>query len=328
MIVVTGAAGFIGSAMVWKLNREGVTDVLAVDEAGRDDAEGPLSRLRTAGFLSKEAFLEQVLADSLPSEVDGIVHMGACSATTERDEDYLRRNNTGYTRILAEWCLNHGARYLYASSAATYGDGSLGFSDSDELTPRLQPLNPYGVSKLRFDQWVLDQGLQDRLAGFRFFNVFGPNEYRKGGMVSGAFRMFQQVKDHGRVSLFESNHPNYGHGEQERDFVSVSDCVEVLWWFLRHPEANGIFNVGTGQARTWNDLARAVFAAMEREADIRYVPLPDALKDSYQYHTQADLTRLRAAGCNLSFRSLEQGVSEYVREFLLQPDPWLRSEGA
>ncbi len=328
MIVVTGAAGFIGSAMVWKLNREGVTDILAVDEAGRDNGDAPLSRLQVSGFLSKEALLDGILSDSLPESVEGIVHLGACSATTERDEVYLQRNNTDYSRHLAEWCLNHGARYLYASSAATYGDGSLGFSDSDELTPKLQPLNPYGMSKLRFDQWVLEQGLQDRVAGFRFFNVFGPNEYRKGGMVSGAFRMFHQARDHGFVSLFESAHPDYAHGEQERDFVSVMDCVEVLWWFLRHATANGIFNVGTGQARTWNDLANAVFASLEREADIRYVPLPEALKESYQYHTQADLTRLRAVGCDVPFRSLEQGVSEYVRGHLLQPDPWLRSEGA
>jgi ADP-L-glycero-D-manno-heptose 6-epimerase len=327
MIVVTGAAGFIGSAMVWKLNREGVSDILAVDESGRDDAEGPLSRLRASAFRSKGDFLEQVLADSLPDNVDAIIHMGACSATTERDEAYLQRNNTDYSRHLAEWCLSHDARYLYASSAATYGDGSLGFSDSDDLTPRLQPLNPYGRSKLRFDQWVLDRGLQNRLAGFRFFNVFGPNEYRKGGMVSGAYRMFNQVREQGYVSLFDSANPEYGHGEQERDFVSVSDCVEVLWWFLQHPEANGIFNVGTGQARTWNDLANAVFTAMGREPDIRYVPLPEALKASYQYHTQADLTRLRAVGCDVPFRSLERGVSEYVREHLMQPDPWLRSEG-
>jgi ADP-L-glycero-D-manno-heptose 6-epimerase len=326
MIVVTGAAGFIGSAMVWKLNQEGIRDVLIVDQPGIDQDRGPIPYLQYAEFLGQNQFLELVREDRVPTEVEAVVHMGACSATTEQNREYLRENNTEYTRHLAEWAVRRGVRFLYASSAATYGDGGLGFRDDDETTRRLRPLNPYGESKQQFDLWALEQGLLDRIAGVKFFNVFGPNEYEKGPMISGAYRAFLQIQETGRVSLFRSDHPEYRDGEQRRDFVYVKDCVEVLWWFLRNPGAYGLFNVGTGQARTWNDLAHAVFAALGRPPRIEYVPAPDSLRAAYQYWTQADLTRLRSVGCDHRFLSLEDAVTDYVQNHLLRPNPWL--EGA
>jgi ADP-L-glycero-D-manno-heptose 6-epimerase len=242
------------------------------------------------------------------------------------DREYLRENNTEYTRHLAKWAVRRGVRFLYASSAATYGDGSLGFSDDDETTRRLRPLNPYGESKHQFDLWALEHGYLDRIAGFKFFNVFGPNEYQKGPMISGAYRAFQQITATGKVSLFRSNHPEYADGEQRRDFVYVKDCVEVLWWFLCHPAANGLFNVGTGEARTWSDLARAVFAALDLPPRVEYIAAPDNLRATYQYHTQADLTRLRSVGCDVPFRSLEEAVADYVRNHLTRPQPYLHLE--
>lgn len=325
MIVVTGAAGFIGSALVWRLNQAGIEEILAVDTAGKEGTAPPLLGLRVTELVDRERFLEAVRGDRLPRSIRAVVHLGACAETTERDEQFLRKNNTEYTRHLAEWTVRNGARFLYASSAATYGDGSQGFSDADEATLRLRPLNPYGASKHAFDLHVLRSDLRGRIAGFKFFNVFGPNEYHKGPMVSGAYRMAQQIRETGRIALFRSEHPDYGDGEQRRDFVYVKDCVELLWWFLQRPEVNGLFNVGTGQDRSWNDLARAIFAALERPEAIDYVPLPEALRGSYQYYTAADLTRLRAAGYDRPFTPLEDAVADYVRGYLTQPNPYLQA---
>lgn len=321
MIVVTGAAGFIGSAFVWKLNCEGRQDVVAVDQVAAPEA-GPLGRLCYHAYLDKNDFLAQVREDRVPYPVEGVVHLGACSATTERDTEFLRENNTEYTRHLAEWAVRRGIRFLYASSGATYGDGSAGFSDAVENMPRLQPLNPYGASKHQFDLWALETGLLRQIAGFKFFNVFGPNEYHKGGMVSGAYRMFHQVRDTGKVCLFRSEHPDYADGEQRRDFVYVKDCVDALWWFLRNPAATGLFNVGSGEARSWNDLALAVFAALGAPPRIEYIPLPETLRGAYQYYTEADLSRLRAVGYTAPFTPLEAAVADYVR-YLAGPEPYL-----
>lgn len=326
MIVVTGVAGFIGSAMVWQLNREGRQDLLIVDRPGTRMDQGPLPHLRFAEFLDQNQFLTLVREDRLPHPIEAIIHLGACSATTEQNREYLRENNTEYTRHLAEWSVRQGARFLYASSAATYGDGSLGFSDDDATTRRLQPLNPYGESKQLLDLWALENGLLGQIAGFKFFNVFGPNEYEKGPMISGAYRAFQQIQATGRVSLFASDHPEYGDGEQARDFVYVKDCVEVLSWFLRHPGVNGLYNIGTGQARTWNALAQAVFAALDRPPQVDYVPAPETIRAAYQYWTQADLTHLRGAGCTHRFLSLEAAVKDYVQNHLCRPNPYLNLE--
>ncbi|MCE5265832.1 MAG: ADP-glyceromanno-heptose 6-epimerase [Deltaproteobacteria bacterium] len=323
MIVVTGGAGFIGSAFVAKLNAEGINDIIVVDALGKSDKWKNLVKRRYVDYLHKGVFLAMVEADRVPFPVEAIVHMGACSSTTERDADYLMENNFHYTGLLAEWALAHGCRFIYASSAATYGDGSQGFSDADEATGTLRPINMYGYSKQLFDLRVLREGIAGRVAGVKFFNVFGPNEYHKGDMTSVIFKAFHQIRETGRVRLFKSYRPEYPDGGQMRDFVYVKECAEVLWWLLSHRAANGIFNLGTGRARTWNDLIAAVFSAMKLSPVIDYVEMPEAIRGQYQYFTEANLEKLRAAGCPAVFRPLEESVADYVQVHLCNPDPYL-----
>ncbi len=314
-VIVTGGAGLIGSAFVWKLNREGIEEILVVDRLRDTEKWKNLAGLSYADYLHKDDFLRKLLEGSLTFVPDAIVHMGACSSTTERDADYLMENNTRFTRILAEWAVARGVRFLYASSAATYGDGEDGFSDATDIT-LLKPLNMYGYSKHLFDLHARRNGLLDHIVGLKFFNVLGPNEYHKGDMVSVVFKAFHQVMSDGRVRLFQSHREDCGHGEQRRDFVYVKDCVEVMWWLLGHEEVNGLFNLGTGVARSWNDLARAVFHALRLPAKIDYIPMPESLRPKYQYFTQASVDRLRATGCPLAFRSLEDAVNDYVTNYL------------
>ena len=326
MYVVTGAAGFIGSACIWRLNQAGIDEILAVDSVADDGAEPKnLRHLRYCSLVDKRLFIEQVRSRSLAEPVTAVIHMGACSSTTESNWEYLLENNVRYTCDLAEYCLEQGARYIYASSGATYGDGSQGFSDDDAATRTLRPLNLYGQSKQDVDLWALDTGAATRMVGLKFFNVFGPNEYHKGGMTSFAYRAFGQFQSEGKVRLFRSDHPDFRDGVQRRDFVYVKDCVEVIHWLLAHPEVNGLYNVGTGQARTWNDLAAAVAAAMEVDLKIDYVDMPAELRGRYQYHTLADTAKLRAAGYELPFSSLEEAVADYIRNYLAQPVPYLQS---
>ncbi len=324
-VIVTGGAGFIGSAFVWRLNQEGIDDILVVDELGTSDKWKNLVGLRYTDFVHKDAFLQQVRENAVTFAPDAIIHMGACSATTERDADFLMENNFHYTRTLAEWSIAHGVRFLYASSAATYGDGNDGFQDGDEITPTLTPLNMYGYSKHIFDLHALRTGLVNQMVGLKFFNVFGPNEYHKGSMTSVVYNSFHQILKEGKVKLFRSYREDYGDGDQKRDFVYIKDCVEVMLWLLNHPEVNGIFNIGTGAARPWNALASAVFSAMGREKEIEYVPMPDTLIDRYQYFTEADMRKLRAAGCTLPFRSLEEAVHDYVTGYLAKDLAHLRA---
>jgi ADP-L-glycero-D-manno-heptose 6-epimerase len=232
-------------------------------------------------------------------------------------------NNFHYTCRLAEWAGKKEVRFVYASSAATYGDGSQGFSDDDATTRTLRPINMYGYSKQLADLWVLRNRLNERMAGVKFFNVFGPNEYHKGDMTSVIFKAFHQIRERGEVRLFKSYRPEYGDGGQMRDFVYVKDCVEILWWLLNHPEANGIFNLGTGQARTWNDLIAAVFAALKQPPRITYIEMPEEIRSQYQYFTEAAMGKLRAAGCPAAFRPLEASVADYVQTHLLTADPYL-----
>jgi ADP-L-glycero-D-manno-heptose 6-epimerase len=323
MIVVTGGAGFIGSAFVAKLNAEGVDDIMIVDDLATSEKWKNLVKRRYVDYLHKSVFLEMVDSGRVHFPVEAIVHMGACSSTTERDAGYLMENNFHYTTLMAQWALEKGARFLYASSAATYGDGSLGFSDADETTPQLKPINMYGYSKQLFDLRVLREGMADRVAGVKFFNVFGPNEYHKGDMTSVIYKAFRQIRETGRVKLFKSCRPEYADGGQMRDFVYIKDCAEVLWWLLKHREVNGIFNLGTGQARTWNDLINAVFAALDLPAAIDYIEMPEAIRGQYQYFTEAKMDKLRAAGCPVAFGSLEETVGNYVKAHLAQPDPYL-----
>lgn len=322
MIIITGGAGFIGSCMLARLNEEGIRDILVVD-----DLDHPVKRLNLRGkrykkLMGIEAFIRAVREGKIAGKVEAVIHMGACSATTETNASYLMSNNTGYSIQLAEWSIAKGARFIYASSAATYGDGERGYSDDLGKIHLLKPLNLYGWSKQLFDLWVLRQGHTKRFLGLKFFNVFGPNESHKGEMRSLVDKAYLQVKKTGKIRLFKSYRKGIGDGEQTRDFIYVKDVCEVMLYALRHPKFNGIFNLGTGRARNWNDLAGAVFAAMGREPRIEYVAMPKALKGRYQYHTQADPRRLFKAAKKFSFTPLEDAVADYVRHYLIPGRQW------
>ncbi|HPD57324.1 MAG TPA: ADP-glyceromanno-heptose 6-epimerase [Smithellaceae bacterium] len=323
MIIVTGGAGFIGSAFVWKLNQQGVDDIIIVDQLGSDDKWKNLVNRRFTDCLHKDDFIKIVQEDKGPWKVRAVIHMGACSSTTERDADYLWENNYLYSRRVAEWSLRHNIRFIYASSAATYGDGTLGFSDDHEKIGSLKPINMYGYSKHVFDLWVLKNKLENKMTGIKFFNVFGPNEYHKGDMTSVIYKAFNQIRETGKVRLFKSYKKEYPHGGQLRDFVYIKDCVDVMWWFLNNPDANGIYNLGTGKARTWKDLIKAVFAAMERKTNIQFVEMPEAIRKQYQYFTEAQMNKLKTAGYAVNFAPLEETVRDYVVNYLQNPDPYL-----
>ncbi|WP_243312382.1 ADP-glyceromanno-heptose 6-epimerase [Fundidesulfovibrio agrisoli] len=323
MIVVTGGAGFIGSAVVWKLNALGQGDVLVVDALGSGEKWRNLPGLRYNEYRHKDDFRRSLAQGGNPMRVEAVVHMGACSATTERDADYLHDNNTRYSLELCRWCLENGVRFVNASSAATYGDGSQGFQDGSEGLERLRPMNMYGYSKHLFDLAAKREGWLDSVASLKFFNVYGPNEYHKGEMRSVACKAFEQISAGGPVRLFRSHREGWEDGGQLRDFVYVKDCAEVVCWLLTHPEVGGIFNVGTGKARSFRDLALAVYAAMGEKPRIEYVDMPEAIRDTYQYFTEAPMDRLREAGYHAPFTSLEDGVGDYVRGYLAGGSPWL-----
>jgi ADP-L-glycero-D-manno-heptose 6-epimerase len=316
VLIVTGGAGFIGSAFVWKLNSEGIDGIVIVDRLGTSDKWKNLAKRHFVEYFHKDDFLKMVCEDRIPFNVRAVIHMGACSSTTERDADYLMENNYRYSRRLAEWATKKDIRFIYASSAATYGDGANGFSDDDGVTLSLRPINMYGYSKQVFDLWFLRNRLHYKFAGIKFFNVFGPNEYHKGDMKSVVYKAYRQISETGKVKLFKSYKPEYRDGEQMRDFVYVKDCVDVLWWLLENREANGIFNLGTGHARTWNNLVNAVFSAMNRGSQINYIEMPESIREQYQYFTEAKMDKLRGTGCPLSFRSLEEAVHDYVVNYL------------
>ena len=317
MIIITGGAGFIGSAMVWELNRQGVRDILVVDNLGSTNKWRNLVGLKYHRYIHKDEFLGLTKTRYMEGRIEAVIHMGACSSTTEADCDYLVHNNLEYSKTLCRFALERDARFIYASSAATYGDGSRGFDDSDEAMEALQPLNMYGYSKHLFDLWLKGDGLLEKVAGLKFFNVFGPNEYHKDDMRSVVCKAFTQIRQTGKLKLFKSYRQEYAHGEQRRDFVYIKDCVRVIDWLLKNRGVGGVFNVGTGQARTWNDLARSVFAAMGRETQVEYVDMPDALRGKYQYYTCADLKKLAGRGCDVDFRSLEDGKADYVQNYLM-----------
>ncbi|MGD0279633.1 MAG: ADP-glyceromanno-heptose 6-epimerase [Smithella sp.] len=323
MIIVTGGAGFIGSAFVWKLNQEGIENIVIVDRLGKTDKWKNLVNLRFVNYIHKDDFYELIYNDTLSFEVEAIIHMGACSSTTERDADYLWQNNYAYTGQLAEWAIERNIRFIYASSAATYGDGKQGFSDDHSKISELKPINMYGYSKQVFDLRVLRHSWENKIAGIKFFNVFGPNEYHKGDMTSVIFKAFNQIKETGKVRLFKSYLPQYPDGGQMRDFVYVKDCIDVLWWLFNNKDVNGIFNLGTGKARTWNDLISAVFAAMGTRQKIEYIEMPEPIRNQYQYFTQAEMDKLHSVGCPVSFSSMEDSVRDYVVNYLQKDDPHL-----
>jgi ADP-L-glycero-D-manno-heptose 6-epimerase len=324
MVIVTGGAGFIGSAMVWKLNQAGITDILIVDELGTTEKWKNLVGLRFTDFLHKDAFRKKVLENKL-TRIDTIIHLGANSSTTERDADHLMDNNFNYTKDLACYAAQCKIRFIYASSAATYGSGEFGYTDDDSTMALLQPLNMYGYSKHLFDVWAARKQLLDKMVGLKFFNVFGPNEYHKGDMASVVYKAFNQITATGKVNLFKSHRPDYIDGGQTRDFVYVKDCVEVIYWLMQHHDVNGVFNLGTGKARTFKDLVTATFNAMKKPVNIEYIPMPEALQGKYQYFTEASMSRLAAVRCPVVFGSLEESVADYVQNHLMQPVQTLQS---
>jgi ADP-L-glycero-D-manno-heptose 6-epimerase len=315
MIILTGGAGFIGSCFLKTLNANGIYDVIVVDRLGTADKWKNLVGKRFAGYYHKNEFFDVLLENTeLSRDIDAIVHLGACSSTTESDVDYIMSNNLNYSINLGTYAAEHNIKFIYASSAATYGDGSNGYSDSS--IDGLRPLNPYGFSKHLFDQWVMDNELDTEFTGVKFFNVFGPNEYHKGDMASMIFKSFNQIMNTGKVSLFKSNSPDFKDGEQKRDFVYVKDATNVLWNMLENKNTGGIFNLGTGKARTWNDLVAAVFNALGRETNIEYIDMPGKLEGKYQNFTQADIRKLKASPFAIKFTELEDAVHDYVANYL------------
>lgn len=327
MYIVTGGAGFIGSAMVWKLNSLGIENILVVDNLGHSDKWKNLVNRRYTDYMHRDAFLDLVsddtLEEALGEDVEAVIHMGACSSTTERDADFLMRNNLAYSKALCLYALRKKARFINASSAATYGDGCLGFDDDLGAIGELRPLNMYGYSKQLFDLWARSNGLFNRIASLKFFNVYGPNEQHKDDMRSVVNKAFHQISETGAMRLFASDRPAFADGGQMRDFVYVKDCVDIMWWLLENPDVGGLFNVGTGVARAWNDLAAAVFAAMGVSQNISYIDMPEHLKGKYQYFTEARMDRLKRAGYGSPMRTLEQGITDYVQNYLQGDDPYL-----
>jgi ADP-L-glycero-D-manno-heptose 6-epimerase len=315
--IVTGAAGLIGSALLWELNRHGIDDAIVVDRLGRSDKWRHLVPLRFSEYLEAEEFYPRIAENpDTFGPIAEVFHLGACSATTERDATYLIANNYRTTQDLARWALARDARFVYASSAATYGSRETNLRE--DLEPHsLAPLNMYGYSKHLFDLWALREGILDRMVGLKFFNVYGPNEDHKGDMRSVVAKAYEQITADGNVKLFESYRPGIRDGEQTRDFLYVKDAVAIALFLARSSTAKGLYNVGSGVARTWNDLASAIFTALERPKNITYVPMPDALRGKYQYRTEATVDKLRASGYTAPFTTLEEGVWEYICRYLV-----------
>lgn len=318
MIVVTGGAGFIGSAVIWRLNQMGEENIVIVDALRTKEKWKNLCGLKFTDIYHKTEFYNRVVEENLPFDLDAIIHMGACSSTTETDADYLLSNNYRYTLELVKYALPRKARFIYASSAATYGDGSNGYNDDEAKLNELKPLNMYGYSKHMFDLWARRMGVLDKITGLKFFNVYGPNEYHKEEMKSVLCKAYEQIGNTGKLKLFKSYKPEFKDGEQKRDFIYIKDAVDIVMYFLGNKEKNGIFNVGTGNARTWNDLAASIFKAMNKPVSIDYVDMPEELRGRYQYYTQADMDKLRNAGYTKEFSSLEDSAEDYVKNYLAQ----------
>jgi ADP-L-glycero-D-manno-heptose 6-epimerase len=317
-ILVTGGAGFIGSALVWELNRRGVENIVITDRLGSDEKWRNLVPLKFADYVDGEDFMDVLQKQpSAFGHFDAVFHLGACSATTERDSDYLMKNNYEYTKELAVWAVAKNSRFVYASSAATYGDGAHGMDDNLSDLSVLRPLNMYGYSKHLFDQYAARSGLLRRIVGMKYFNVYGPNEDHKDNMRSVVHKSFAQVLSEGRIQLFRSHRSDYQDGEQKRDFLYVKDAVNMTIFLGSTPLASGLYNLGSGVARTWVDLAKAIFAALGKQPVIEFVDMPETLRDKYQYYTCADISRLRGSGYKDEITSVEDAVKDYVQGYLM-----------
>lgn len=324
MIIVTGGAGLIGSAIVWRLNQLGRDDILIIDHLGQSEKWKNLVSLKYRDYIEKDDFLELLEREDLAtffgcdhSGIDAVFHLGACSSTTELDATYLVRNNFEYSKKLANFALKNSARFIYASSAATYGDGDRGFNDEGEAFLRLKPLNMYGYSKQMFDMWAYQNGVLDQIVGLKYFNVFGPNEYHKGDMKSLVVKAFEQILATGQIQLFKSHRPEYADGEQMRDFVYVKDVADMTLHFFENRKANGLFNIGSGTANTWNALAQGIFDGLGKSVNIEYVDMPESIREKYQYYTCADISKLRKAGYDREGTPLAEAVKDYVQNYLL-----------
>ncbi len=316
-ILVTGGAGFIGSALVWALNQRGQENMLITDHLAADEKWKNLVALKYADYLDAADLLARLehKPDSI-GKFDVVFHLGANSATTERDAGHLMRNNFEYTKVLAHWALGTGARFVYASSAATYGDGAHGMDDRLDDLSKLRPLNMYGYSKHLFDLYARRAGIADRIVGLKYFNVFGPNENHKGDMRSVVNKAFDQIRACGKVQLFKSHRPDYRDGEQQRDFLYVKDAVNMTLFLAAEPLAGGLYNLGSGEARTWLDLVGAIFSALGLPPQIEFIDMPAHLREKYQYHTCADIGRLRARGYQEPVTPLDAAVADYVKNYL------------
>jgi ADP-L-glycero-D-manno-heptose 6-epimerase len=325
-VLVTGGAGFIGSALVWALNRRGCDNIAVCDILGTDEKWRNLTPLRFADYV-ESAYLLPRLQNGALGKFDLILHMGACSSTTEKDATYLIKNNYEFTKDLAVWSLANKTRFVYASSAATYGDGSAGMDDDGSQLEKLRPLNMYGCSKHLFDLHAKRAGFLDKIAGLKYFNVFGPNENHKGDMRSLVHKSFAQVQNENVIRLFKSYRKDFRDGGQKRDFLYVKDAVAMTLHLAANKKAGGLFNIGSGEARTWIDLANSVFAALNKKPKIEFIEMPEAIREKYQYFTRADISRLRAAGYEGKITSLENAVAGCVQNYLV-PDKRLDPETA
>ncbi|HEY5771499.1 MAG TPA: ADP-glyceromanno-heptose 6-epimerase [Chitinophagaceae bacterium] len=317
VILVTGAAGFIGSCMAGYLNRKGYHNIIIVDEFDDENKKTNYEDKKIIARIDRNELFDWL--NDHPVKIDFVFHLGARTDTTEFDYAVLEKLNVDFSKKIWNYCIEKNIPLVYASSAATYGDGELGYKDDHELPYKLNPLNPYGKSKNEFDKWVLKEKKQPPFwAGLKFFNVYGPNEYHKERMASVIFHSFNQIKSSGKVKLFKSHKPEYKDGEQLRDFVYVKDVVDICYWLMNEKPASGLYNLGTGKARTFKDLVTAIFKSLDKEPVIEFIDTPLDIRDKYQYFTEADMTKLRDAGYKEDFYSLEEGVETYVKNFLIE----------
>ncbi len=318
MFIVTGGAGLIGSAMVWQLNHAGITDILIVDHLGNTtDKWKNLAPLKFDDYMEREDFRARLHAGFFNNtNIEGVIHMGACSSTTERDASYLIDNNFRYTAEVARYCVDRHIRMVYASSCATYGDGSQGYDDNEETIENLRPLNMYGYSKQLFDLWAKRRGMLKELVGCKFSNIYGPNERHKANMRSVVLRSWEQITASGKMQLFRSYKPEYADGEQLRDFLYVKDAVKMVEYLFNNSKAAGLYNIGSGLAESWNHLVKAAFAALNKPVNIEYIEMPESLRDRYQYYTCAKIDKLRKLGYTGVSMTLDDAVADYLCNYL------------